>query len=200
MKTEHNIAYKEWASVEEALARGMFAMSLRKGGIHEKRGEFNVEHREYFLFPTLLHQRESDLAPEVRPFLEASRKNAPPPAPEGAVVYGKIPLRHYAVVEEAVFVEDLQLAHALAGLHPFTPAAVDMRFNYKKPGLWAIVERLYALPQTVEIDDSRLYAGCRSWVPLTSALSTIGARPVLSDEAFAEKAQAIRAVLGLPKP
>ena len=193
MKPENNIAYKEWASVEEALARGMFAMSLRKGGIHEKRGEFTVEHREYFLFPTLVHQRESDLVPEVLPFLEATKKSVPASPTEGE---GKIPIRHYVVVEEAVFIEDLKLAHALTGLHPFTPAAVDMRFNYKKPGIWAIVERLYALPHTLTIDDNRLYAGCRSWVPLEKALSTGGAKPVLDDDAFAVRVAKIREVLG----
>lgn len=194
MKTEHNIAYKEWASVEEALARGMFVMSLRKGGIHEKRGEFTVEHREYFLFPTLLHQRETDLVPAVLPFLEATRQQAP--QAEGT---GKIRIRHYTMVEEAIYIEDLRRAHALAGLHPFTPAAVDMRFNYKKPGLWAIVERLYALPQTVEIDDHRLYAGCRSWVPLEIQLSTAGARPVVDDASFAAAFDHIRGVLGLAR-
>ncbi|MBI3830830.1 MAG: DUF1802 family protein [Planctomycetes bacterium] len=193
MKPENNMAYKEWASVEEALARGMFAMSLRKGGIHEKRGEFTVEQREYFLFPTHVHQRETDLVPEVLPFLEATKKE---PAAEGA---DKIPIRHYAVVEEAVFVEDLKLAHALAGLHPFTPAAVDMRFNYKKPGIWAIVERLYRLPQTLVIDDNRLYAGCRSWVPLEKPLETAGAKPVLEESVFEDRARKIREILGIKK-
>lgn len=196
MKPENNMAYKEWASVEEALARGMFAMSLRKGGIHEKRGEFTVEHREYFLFPTHIHQRESDLVPEVLPFLEASKKHQAEPAAEGS---GKIPIRHYAVVEEAVFVEDLKLAHALAELHPFTPAAVDMRFNYKKPGVWAIVERLYRLPQTIVIGDNRHYAGCRSWVPLEKPLSTAGAVPVLEECVFQDRVRKFREVLGHKK-
>ena len=190
MQTENNMAYKEWASVTEALARGMFAMSLRKGGIHEKRGEFSIEHREYLLFPTYIHQRETDLVPSVLPLLEQSKKEA---KPEGE---GQLPIRCYVTVEAAVYIEDLQKAYALDGLHPFTKAAVDMRFNYKKPGLWAIVERVYLLPQTVMIDDSRLYAGCRSWVPLQAPLSTAGAKPVFSDADWQARLEPIRKVLG----
>src|SRR5262245_44335847 len=131
MLPENNMAYKEWSSVTEALARGMHVMSLRKGGIHEKRGEFTVEHREFFIFPTYIHQREVDLTPEVLPLLAESQKNAPPE--------GKVPIQYYVKVEEAKYIENLDACHALAGLHPFTREGVDMRFNYKKPGLWVIV-------------------------------------------------------------
>ena len=194
MNPENHMAYKEWASVAEALDRGMFAMSLRKGGIHEKRGEFSVEHREYFLFPTFVHQRESDLVPAVLPLLEESKRHAPLEAKEGELL-GQITIRHYVTVEYAVYIEDLAKAHALEGLHPFTREAVDMRFNYKKPGLWAIVERVYRLPQPVVIKDDRVYAGCRSWVPLKTPLTTAGATPVLSDADFLKRVQAMRAFL-----
>ena len=188
------MAYKEWASVAEALDRGMFAMSLRKGGIHEKRGEFTVEHSEYFLFPTYIHQRASDLAPAVLPLLEDSKSSAPPEATTGESL-GPITIRHYVIVKDALYVEDLAKAHALEGLHPFTRAAVDMRFSYKKPGLWAILERVYRLPQAVAIQGSPAYAGCRSWVPLQAPLSTHGALPVLSDAEFEKKVQATHAIL-----
>ncbi|GMV79721.1 MAG: hypothetical protein AMXMBFR7_09050 [Planctomycetota bacterium] len=183
MLASHDIAYKEWASVTEALARGQFVMSLRKGGIHEKRGEFNVEHREFFLFPTYLHQRESDLVPEVLPLLEATRAAALPE--------GQVPIRYYVTVTDAVYVESLEHAHALEGLHPFTRAGVEMRFHYKKPGLWAIVQRLYRLPEVFVIPDERVYAGCRSWVPLKEKLATAGAVAVLDDAAFAARSAPI---------
>ena len=187
MLPENNMAYKEWSSVTEALARGMHVMSLRKGGIHEKRGEFTIEHREFLFFPTYIHQRESDLIPEVLPLLAESQKNAPPE--------GKVPIHYYVTVEEAKYIENLEACHALAGLHPFTREGVEMRFNYKKPGLWAIVQRIYALPETHVIDDNRLYAGCRSWVPLQMKFSTAGAKPVMSDADFKAKFDAIKAKL-----
>lgn len=173
------VAYKEWAAVEAALAQGRYVLTLRKGGIHEKKGEFTVEHRAFWLFPTLLHQRESDLIPDVLPLLEESKKHPPPE--------GRVPIRCFATVSDAVYIESLEAAHALEGLHPFTRAAVEMRFHYKKPGLWAIVQRLHALPQPVVIEDHRTYAGCRSWVPLVEALPTDGAKPVLDDATFKQK-------------
>ncbi|MCZ7647687.1 MAG: DUF1802 family protein [Planctomycetota bacterium] len=184
MKPTCDIAYKEWASVTEALARGTYVMSLRKGGIHEKRGEFSVEHREFFLFPTYLHQRESDLVPGVVPLLEETRRAALPE--------GQIPIRYYVTVEDARYIENLDAILALDGLHPFTRAGVEMRFNYKKPGLWAIVQRVYRLPEACVIPDERVYAGCRSWVPLKEALSTSGAAAVLEDAAFAAKLEEIK--------
>src|SRR4026208_1955968 len=54
------IAFKEWAVVVDALGTGEQIVILRKGGISEGRGGFQVEHPSFLLFPTLFHQqRES---------------------------------------------------------------------------------------------------------------------------------------------
>src|SRR5919106_7063159 len=50
------VALKEWAVVCRALEEGRQMILLRKGGIYEAAGEFEVEHREFLLFPTYLHQ------------------------------------------------------------------------------------------------------------------------------------------------
>ena len=192
MHSESNIAFKEWAAVVESLARGMYVLSLRKGGIHEKQGEFSVEHREYFLFPTYLHQRESDLAPAVLPLLAEARASVRDES--------QIPIRFYVTVERAVYLDDLALAHALDGLHPFTAAGVEARFHYKKPGLWAIVQRVYALPQAFLLENQRHYAGCRSWVPLVESLSTAGAKPVLEETEFAKRLAPIIKIIGPIRP
>jgi hypothetical protein len=49
--------------VVDALARGEQVLILRKGGIHEQRGEFRVSHREFWLFPTQYHEAESSVIP-----------------------------------------------------------------------------------------------------------------------------------------
>jgi len=68
----HNVALKEWAIVDEWLGSGRQVVLLRKGGIHEQRGQFEVEHREFFLFPTYVHQKADDLVPmDPRAFVEA---------------------------------------------------------------------------------------------------------------------------------
>ena len=57
LPNELKIALKEWASVCAALGDGRQIILLRKGGIYESAGEFEIEHRQFVLFPTYLHQK-----------------------------------------------------------------------------------------------------------------------------------------------
>ena len=50
-------AFKEWAVICRALAEGRQALILRKGGIAEAGGRFEVEHTRFWLFPTYTHQQ-----------------------------------------------------------------------------------------------------------------------------------------------
>ncbi len=52
-------AFKEWAVICRALAEGRQAVVLRKGGVAEKTGEFQIEHTRFWLFPTYVHQQRS---------------------------------------------------------------------------------------------------------------------------------------------
>ena len=61
MPTTTTAAFKEWASVTEALARGEQILILRKGGIQEAGRKFQVLHESFFLFPTYEHQKLEDL-------------------------------------------------------------------------------------------------------------------------------------------
>src|SRR5437588_6595222 len=64
------IGLKEWATVCRALESGRQMILLRKGGIYEAAGEFEVEHREFLLFPTYLHQNPQMLKPAFAAQLE----------------------------------------------------------------------------------------------------------------------------------
>src|SRR5436190_16866189 len=59
--TSLQAALKEWAVVSRALESGRQIVLLRKGGIYEAAGEFEVENREFLLFPTYLHQKRQML-------------------------------------------------------------------------------------------------------------------------------------------
>src|SRR5215813_9559868 len=68
------IAFKEWAVTVRALSEGEQLVALRKGGIREENKHFEVEHDQFFLYPTFDHQR-NDLVreshhPELRRALE----------------------------------------------------------------------------------------------------------------------------------
>src|SRR5687767_8620791 len=59
-----SVALKEWAVVCRALESGAQMILLRKGGIYEAAGEFELEHRQFLLFPTYLHQNLNMLKPQ----------------------------------------------------------------------------------------------------------------------------------------
>ena len=58
-----SVALKEWAAVCHALETGRQIMLLRKGGIHEAAGEFELDHQEFLLFPTYVHQKLEMIKP-----------------------------------------------------------------------------------------------------------------------------------------
>src|ERR687892_373758 len=68
------VAFKEWAVTVRALSEGEQLLTLRKGGIREEDKHFELEHEQFFLYPTFDHQR-NDLVreshhPELRRALE----------------------------------------------------------------------------------------------------------------------------------
>ncbi|MEW5929434.1 MAG: DUF1802 family protein [Gemmatimonadota bacterium] len=189
MLAENRSALKEWGAVEGALAEGRTTLLVRKGGIHERRGDFQVEHREFWLFPTLYHQNAHELRPEFRPALEAAEA-----APRDV---NRVRIAHYAVVQDALRVESLDALHRLEGLHPLTPETVESRFAYRgKAYLHVLVLRAYRLAVPHDIPNTLDYEGCVSWVELDDALPTAGAQPVLLDGEFAARKAEVLARLG----
>ena len=189
MLGENRSALKEWGAVERALAEGRTTLLVRKGGIHERREGFQVEHREFWLFPTLYHQNAHELRPEFRPALEAAEA-----APHDV---NQVRIAHYAVVEEALWVKSLDALRRLDGLHPLTPETVASRFAYRgKPYLHVLLLRAFRLPEPHVIPNTPDYEGCVSWVQLDDALPTAGAQPVLMDGEFAARCAEVLARLG----
>lgn len=177
MQGENRSALKEWGAVERALAGGRTALLVRKGGIHERRNGFEVEHREFWLFPTLYHQNAHELRPEFLPLLEEAGREHPG--------IDHVPIGLYAVVEEALRVERLDALLGLERLHPLAQETVRSRFAYRdRPYLHVLLVRAYQLPERYVIPNTLEYEGCVSWVELDGALSTAGARPVLMDGEF----------------
>src|SRR5215203_2389411 len=64
-------ALKEWKLVTDALVAGKQVLLLRKGGIYESGGEFEVEHPQFVFFPTYIHQNLKMLKPDAQAGFEA---------------------------------------------------------------------------------------------------------------------------------
>ena len=61
MNSTIRMAFKEWSVVCAALGNGEQSLILRKGGIQELSGGFQVSHREFWLYPTKFHQQTDAL-------------------------------------------------------------------------------------------------------------------------------------------
>lgn len=187
MLPANRFAFKEWAAVRVALASGRQTVLLRKGGLHEGRDGFRVEHPEFWILPTRFHQAADELTPEGAACLARSRADLP--------AEGLIRLRSHAVVTDVLHVLDATLLPRIAAEHVLSPRTVQERFDYRAPGLFVLVVRIHERPEPLDVPDSPHIAGCRSWVDLPAELSTAGLAPVLSDAEFAARRDRIVAAL-----
>jgi hypothetical protein len=180
-------ALKEWAVICRALADGRQTLLLRKGGIAEKAGQFQVEHERFWLFPTYVHQQRDGIVPEAATLLEQAEADRPPP--------GIVRLTHFAETAAIYHSHDLYTVEKLAGLHCWSPETVQARFTYRGLGLFVLALRVYRSAETFDVADKVEYAGCRSWVELDRALPTEGATPVMEEEAFADVLRTLDRIL-----
>jgi hypothetical protein len=185
-------ALKEWAVICRALAEGRQSLLIRKGGIAESGGEFEVEHRRFWLFPTYVHQQNGGIVPAAAPLLEQVETDLPP--------QGIVRLTHFAEASSIYHIRELADAWKLAGLHCWSRETVQSRFEYRRLGLFVLAVRVYRAPQAFDLPDTAEYAGCRSWVELDHALPTEGATPVLEEQAFAEVLRKLDHLLSEPRP
>jgi len=176
-----NAALKEWAIVCQALADGRQTLLVRKGGIQEIKDGFEVTHRNFWLFPTYVHQKATDLVPAVHEEFRAIQAAQPPS--------GILPIQLYATVEDVVRVADLERLRRLADRHVLAWDCVAARFHYRnRPGVHLLVVRVHRRPAPLLLHHKTWYDGCVSWVDLDQAISPDGCRPVLSDAEFAARA------------
>lgn len=177
LPTSLNIALKEWAVVCSALESGRQVLLLRKGGIYEAAGEFELENRQFLLFPTYLHQNAKMLKPEAAGGLEP--RDAEP---------SQVRLAAAGVVTDILQVRSRARMDALGAEHVWAPPLVDMRFNYRPENpLYLLLVRTYRLPEPVTIENTPAYAGCKSWVPLEEAVEISGAWPVMDDATYGRR-------------
>lgn len=175
------VALKEWNTVCHALETGRQMILLRKGGIYESSGEFELENRQFLLFPTFVHQKLEMLKPDARDGFEL-RSEEP----------GQIRISAAGVVTDIIRLTSRPGMDAIDAEHIWTPPLIDMRFNYKPENpLYLLLVRAYRLHAPLLVDNTPAYAGCKSWVPLDHAIPTGEALPVLDDLRYQVKRKQI---------
>jgi hypothetical protein len=173
-------ALKEWSIVCDLLLSGELALLLRKGGIHESGGPgvFELEHPRFLLYPSYVHQKPLMLKPPFR-----GRVNVLDEEP------GEVTFTGLGEAAHIWRVPSREAFDRLDGLHCWSSAQIDMRFNYKpdRP-LYLMAVRAYKLAQPHTVKNHAGYSGCRSWVALRSGDSVCDAdvTPVMDDHRFGQ--------------
>jgi len=185
VRSSDNKAFKEWAVVCRALGSGRQIIILRKGGIAEGPRGFEVTDKQFFLYPTYLHQLPTSVVPSWRDAYDQCVDPAP----------GSITIDYYAIVASWVRVRTMEKLKALRSEHILADSVVEERFQrWADDGVHALMVRVYELPAPVVIPELESYAGCKSWLTLAEQVPLTGARPVLEDADFEKRMETVRAI------
>lgn len=171
LQARNRFALKEWAGVCDRLASGEQLLLIRKGGIRERKGAFQVEHPEFFLFPTRFHEA-----------------GAEPPA--------RVEMGLYARVARDVEVADLERLRGLGSMHAIPWEDVERRFRYgKEPGVHVLALRAFRLRRPAVVENARAYDGCVSWVDLERELPVEPEGPAVPAGEFERRLEDLRRAL-----
>jgi hypothetical protein len=181
-------AFKEWAIVVDALGRGEQILVLRKGGIAEGRGGFQVEHPRFLFFPTLYHQQRENVLPMAQARYDEIAPHLPPP--------DVLRLEFCAEVVAWRRLDSLAAVERLRGQHIWRDDVLAQRFDWgKEQAIHALAIRVSRLPQRVELPMLPGYGGCKSWIELADDIPTNATLPVLAEAAFQARLRQFEAAL-----
>ena len=182
------VALKEWAAATRVLDSGASIVLIRKGGIREPGRAFRVREESFLFYPSYEHQREELLRPEFHGDLAATLAEAPPAE--------TVTFRHWARVHQVLEVMDPSDLELLSPHHIWSSAYAQKRLHWKpRQALAVMLVRVYRLDRAHTLPVLPRYVGCTSWVDLEQEVPLGRLEPVLSNEAFLEKATAVKGAL-----
>ena len=183
-------ALKEWAITIESMAKGDQVLLLRKGGIHEDGKDFRMIHREFLLYPTYLHQKESLIQPAYQPALRQMLKQ-----PQDLE---NVNFNYWAKAEEVLEISDQEKVNDLLPHYIWTTGYAQSKLHWKPMlPLSVLILRVYKLETPVDVPYIPEYGGCTSWVEVLSGVNLGEMIPVLSDTEFQCRVDDIKGSLGL---
>lgn len=173
-------ALKEWAIIVDALGRGDQILVLRSGGISETNRNFRIDRRDFLLLPTHHHQHRDGVTEHLQ-----TRFDELHPSFTGR---DRVRVEYVASAAGWWKVSSFEEVRQLEGQHVWREEAVARRFNSgREEGLYVVALRVSRLSKPTELPLDTALGGCRSWLDLSATIPTRGARPVLSDGAFARR-------------
>lgn len=188
---ELTVALKEWAVVQRSLLEGHQIILLRKGGLIEETGDFDLRATQFLLYPTYEHETErlGDVQPCFGQWLREEEARKTPPT--------EIRIEAAAEVTDVVRVEDRAKLLTLAPQHIWSPQFIHGRYDWEpyKP-VFVLLLRVYRLAAPTTLPVLRQYGGCRSWIELAERVSTAGAVPTVSEERYKRRRELTLRLLG----
>lgn len=180
-------ALKEWAVAVDALEQGKTIMLLRKGGIHEQGGRFQVAHEQILLYPTYEHQQplllKPDYAQQVTPVASGWHPET-------------IRIGSWAEITDILLASDELIVRALQPFQIWNEQFLSDRLKWKpRQPLYILLLRTYQLAQPQVIPYRSEYGGCKSWIDLAEPISIENAVPVLTDTAYTQLVAEIRGIV-----
>ncbi|MEG4028402.1 MULTISPECIES: DUF1802 family protein [unclassified Microcoleus] len=183
-------ALKEWNVAVNALEQGQTIVLLRKGGIREQAGQFNVTDKQVLLYPTFEHQQPGLLKPEFAHQVKTVESGWHPEV---------IRIGSWAEITDVFLVAWEPAITALFPYHIWNENFVSDRLKWKQAQpIYILLLRAYRLAQSREIPYIPEYGGCRSWIDLADAISLEGSQAVLSDREYIERSNEIRNLIANP--
>lgn len=187
-------ALKEWSVAIAALTQGDTILLLRKGGIREVGGRFQVAQSTVLLYPTYEHQQPHLLKPNYATAVQPVASGWHPKT---------VPIASWAEITHIFSVTQPEAIAALQSFHIWNEQFATERFNWKpSQPLYVLMLRTYRLPQIIPIPYQEAYGGCRSWIDLAEPIAIAGSTPVLSDSDYGATVQRIEGAIApfVPAP
>ena len=189
LPTQCAVALKEWATVLESLAQGEQFLLVRKGGLIEPGGGFEMRREAFVFYPTFEHQAVQYLRPPYQRYFETALRQR---APEGHVRFDLAGQAvHVATAGNPQLIGQMKAAH----IYNATFATQRLKWQSDQP-LTIVLVRVYQLASPVTVVADSKYAGCKSWVELEAPVSLAGAAPVLDDATFQARIAPLVSLLG----
>lgn len=186
-------ALKEWGATVETLGQGQIIAIWRKGGLEDTPSvltpstEFNIEQKQFVLFPTNTHQNLNKIKREYWHLIDEKSK----PNKDNQIRVG-----YWAEIEGTLEINSLEqllsISHQLVNTDEHLISSWNLYPDHKGKLLFL---RVHKLNNPILIPNSPDYAGCKSWIELKIDIPKIGSKPVLSYKDFNIKARFVKALL-----
>jgi hypothetical protein len=172
-------ALKEWSIAVETLERGETILLLRKGGIREAAGRFEVPFQRVLLYPTFEHQ-DPDLL--KHPNVERVESGWHPE---------QVNIRSIAEITHVLQISEPEIVHSLSPFHIWNERFVEERLKWKpRSPLYVLLLKVSQLAEPQLIPYREAYGGCRSWIEIDE-IQVDHITPVLSEAEYCDRVERI---------